>query len=163
MFILSLDKCLLSSGSDDWPTPKSFFDELNKAWGFTLDPCSNDVNAKCVKHYTKEDDGLSKVWKNEVVFCNPPYGKDIPLWINKCLESWTIHGSRVAILIPARTDTRYFQKVLRAGCERGVVVMNRLTDRPGSGIGLFFIPGRLRFGYEEKDCAPFPSILITLN
>ena len=53
---------LMSSNTPEWATPQSFFDALNREFSFTLDPCSTHENAKCEKHYTKEDDGLSKSW-----------------------------------------------------------------------------------------------------
>lgn len=56
---------LMSSKTPEWATPQSFFDMLNEEFHFTLDPCSTDENAKCEKHYTKEDDGLSKNWGGE--------------------------------------------------------------------------------------------------
>jgi hypothetical protein len=73
-----------SSASPEWATPQDFFDKLNAEFGFTLDPCSTKENAKCKKFYTQEDDGLSKSWKGERVFCNPPYGRVIGKWVEKC-------------------------------------------------------------------------------
>ena len=57
--------------SNEWETPKCLFDELNKEFNFTLDPCCDHNNAKCEKHYTKKDNGLIQDWSNEVVFMNP--------------------------------------------------------------------------------------------
>ena len=51
-----------SSKTDDWATPQDFFDQLNKEFHFTLDPCADNHNHKCEKFYTKEQDGLSKDW-----------------------------------------------------------------------------------------------------
>lgn len=51
-----------SSKTDEWATPQDFFDQLNKEFHFTLDPCANDQNHKCKKFYTKEQNGLSKDW-----------------------------------------------------------------------------------------------------
>lgn len=53
---------MFSNQSDDWATPQDFFDELNKEFDFTLDPCADDKNHKCEKYFTKEQDGLSKNW-----------------------------------------------------------------------------------------------------
>ena len=53
---------MMSSNTPEWATPQSFFDALNREFSFTLDPCSTHENAKCEKHYTKEDDGLSQSW-----------------------------------------------------------------------------------------------------
>lgn len=51
-----------SSKTDEWATPQDFFDQLNKEFHFTLDPCANKQNHKCEKFYTKEQDGLSQDW-----------------------------------------------------------------------------------------------------
>lgn len=51
-----------SSKSDEWSTPKELFDELNKEFGFTLDPCSTDDNHLCDKYYTIQDNGLDQDW-----------------------------------------------------------------------------------------------------
>ena len=55
----------MSSKTPEWATPQSFFDSLNQEFSFTLDPCSTHENAKCEKHFTKEDDGLSRPWGGE--------------------------------------------------------------------------------------------------
>ena len=94
----------LTSNKDDWETPQKLFDELDAKYHFTLDPCATPTNAKCKRYYTIADDGLSKSWKDEVVFCNPPYGRNIGEWVKKCAEE----EADVVLLIPARTDTSYF-------------------------------------------------------
>lgn len=81
-----MNNSLFSSKSVEWETPQDFFDELNEEFHFTLDPCSTNENAKCEKHYTREQDGLLQDWTGEIVYCNPPYGKDMPKWIKKCYE-----------------------------------------------------------------------------
>lgn len=48
--------------SDEWGTPKDFFEEINKEFGFNLDPCATEENHKCDRYFTKEDDGLLKDW-----------------------------------------------------------------------------------------------------
>ena len=61
---------MFSSKTDQWATPHNFFDKLNDEFHFTLDPCADEFNHKCEKYYTKEIDGLSKIWFYETVFCN---------------------------------------------------------------------------------------------
>ena len=51
-----------SSQSNEWYTPRAVFDELDKEFNFTLDPCATKQSAKCAKYYTQDDDGLSKDW-----------------------------------------------------------------------------------------------------
>lgn len=79
-------KACYSKASCEWETPQDLFNKLNEEFGFTLDPCSTDANAKCEKHYTKEQDGLSKDWTGDVVWCNPPYGRESVRWVRKCYE-----------------------------------------------------------------------------
>lgn len=130
---------LMSSNTPEWATPQGFFDTLNREFSFTLDPCSTHENAKCEKHYTKEDDGLSQNWGGEKVFCNPPYGRELPKWVKKCYEE-SRHAD-VVMLIPARTDTRWFHDYIYGKAE------------------IRFIKGRLKFG-NAKQTAPFPSMVV---
>ena len=53
---------MFSSATDQWATPQSFFDELDKEFQFNLDPCADNQNHKCKKYFTKEDDGLTQSW-----------------------------------------------------------------------------------------------------
>lgn len=84
---MTLNPSLFSSKTDMWATPQKFFDDLNSQFGFTLDPCATHENHKCAKYYTEEQDGLKQSWDNEIVFCNPPYGKTIGEWIKKASEA----------------------------------------------------------------------------
>ena len=43
-----------SSKTDQWETPQDFFDQLDKEFHFTLDPCADETNHKCEKYFTKE-------------------------------------------------------------------------------------------------------------
>lgn len=60
-----------SSTRDNWATPPWLFERLDSYFHFTLDPCSSHQNAKCRRHYTRDDDGLKQSWKGETVFMNP--------------------------------------------------------------------------------------------
>ena len=59
---MGITKGMMSSRTAEWATPQKVFDQLDAEFHFTLDPCSTDENAKCRRHYTKADDGLSKSW-----------------------------------------------------------------------------------------------------
>lgn len=90
-----LNQGLFTSKTDLRSTPQSFFDKLNEEFWFTLDPCSTDENAKCEKHFTIEDDWLKQSRDNEIVFCNPPYWKEI----KKRVQKWAFArgGGRYAL------------------------------------------------------------------
>lgn len=132
---------MFSSKTDLWSTPWNFFDKLNDEFHFTLDPCSTHENAKCYKHFTIEEDGLLQDWGNEVVFCNPPYGRQIKDWVKKAYEESQKDNTTVVMLIPARTDTIYFHEYIYHKAE------------------VRFIKGRLKFG-DAKNAAPFPSMVV---
>ncbi|REI09518.1 DNA N-6-adenine-methyltransferase [Staphylococcus felis] len=129
-----------SSVSNEWTTPQELFDYLNDIYGFTLDPCSDGINAKCSKYFTENDDGLSQDWSNEIVFMNPPYGRAIKDWIKKAYEE-SQKGATVIALIPSRTDTKYWHDY----CMKA----NKIT----------LIKGRVKFG-DGKNSAPFPSAIV---
>ena len=131
----------LSSKTDNWATPQDFFDKLNEEFHFTLDPCANYENHKCDMFYTKEQDGLTKDWGGHVVFCNPPYGKEIADWVRYSYEQSQKPNTTVVMLIPARTDTRYFHDYIYGKAE------------------IRFIKGRLKFG-DSTTAAPFPSMVV---
>lgn len=130
---------MMTSNTPEWATPQKFFDELNEEFSFTLDPCCTHENAKCEKHYTKEEDGLSQNWGGQIVFCNPPYGRELPKWVKKCHEE--SRHAVVVMLIPARTDTRWFHDYIYHKAE------------------IRFIKGRLRFGDATQN-APFPCMVV---
>jgi phage N-6-adenine-methyltransferase len=134
------NKLHFSSKDMTWETPQSFFDELNKEFKFTLDPCASKDNYKCPKYYTEEDDGLQKSWDNEVVFCNPPYGRGLGNWVKKASEA---KGGVVVMLIPARPDTKYFHQYIYKQ----------------ENVEIRFLKGRLKFG-DSINSAPFPSMLV---
>lgn len=52
----------------EWSTPQYFFDMLNDEFHFSVDVCSTHENAKCEKHYTKEEDGLIQDWGGRKCF-----------------------------------------------------------------------------------------------
>ena len=79
-----INKGLFTSNTDLRATPINFFEKLNNEFWFTLDPCATHENHKCERYFTKEDDGLKQNRDNEIVFCNPPYWREI----KKRVEKW---------------------------------------------------------------------------
>lgn len=139
---MSFNRGLFLSEDMDAETPQEFFDRLDAEFHFDLDPASTHENAKCERHYTVEEDGLSQPWDG-TVFCNPPYGREIGKWVKKGYEE-AQRGNTVVMLLPARTDTRWFHDY----------VMKALEIR--------FIKGRLKFSGAENS-APFPSMVVIFD
>lgn len=96
-----------SSKTNEWYTPLSVYNPLHEEFKFTLDPCCTPESSKCDKYFTKEDDGLIQRWNGEVVFINPPYGRDIKHWVKKVYDE-SNNGAICVMLIPSRTDTSYW-------------------------------------------------------
>ena len=130
---------MFSGKTDMWATPQDLFDELNAEFHFETDVCAIPENAKCQKYYTPEINGLSQPWSG-VCWCNPPYGREIGKWVKKAATSKAL----TVMLIPARTDTKWFHDY----------VYNKAETR--------FIKGRLKFGGAQNS-APFPSMIVVFR
>ena len=136
---------MFSSKTDKWATPQGFFDRLNDEFHFTLDPCADEFNHKCQKYFTEQQNGLIQDWSGEIVFCNPPYGRETQHWVQKCFsEVYSGNCPCAVMLIPARTDTRWFHQYIYKKAE------------------VRFIKGRLKFG-DSKNAAPFPSMVVVFK
>ena len=64
-------------------------------------------NAKCVRYFSPEQDGLVQDWGDAVCWMNPPYGRTIGLWMVKAYRS-SLAGATVLALVPTRTGTRWW-------------------------------------------------------
>lgn len=119
-----------SKNTDDWKTPSVLYNHFMEH-GY-IDVCP----------FQSKEDYLLKEFHNQKLYCNPPYSKNkyFVEWLYKQVEN----GCNVWMLIPSRTDTKYFQKMMNDGCL------------------FFFIKGRLRYN-DGNMGAPFPSVLINLN
>lgn len=136
---MSINTSLYSSRSQEWETPQNLFNDLDREFKFELDVCATSRNAKCINYFTKLDDALSQNWKG-VCWCNPPYGRGIDKWLKKAEDECEKHGSTIVMLIPARTDTKWFHQYIYGKVE------------------VRFLKGRLKFS-EAKNSAPFPSMI----
>lgn len=124
-----MSRTLFSSASDRWATPRALREALELEFRFTLDPCPLwELGEERI-------DGLIRPWTGERVYCNPPYGREIGLWLERALEA-----ELAVYLLPARTDTEWFHRYCLEASE------------------LRFLKGRLIFGSARFN-APFPSML----
>jgi len=121
-----------SSQKTNWKTPSGFYKKLNKEFHFDFDPCPANPRFN----------GLKIAWKQRN-FVNPPYGRVLPLWVKKAFEE-SQKGKIVVLLIPSRTDTRYWHDYVMKADE------------------IRFIKGRLKFS-GHKNSAPFPSCIVIFD
>lgn len=148
-----------SSVTDQWSTPQSYFNSLTSEFSFTLDVCALASSAKAPIWYgpdhqdpTKRD-GLVQDWTADaaggVVWMNPPYGRNgISDFMHKAMAE-SDRGATVVCLVPARTDTAWFQDTA-------------LARQAAGRAEIRFIRGRLKFG-NSKNPAPFPNCLVVFR
>ena len=129
---MKIGVCFLSQ-RQNWKTPKKFYEELNKEFHFDFDPCYTGG-------VTWDNSGLSVDWKQSN-FVNPPYS-DIARWMKKAYFEHK-KGKTVVMLVPSRTDTKWWHDFVMMADE------------------IRFIKGRIHF--DERGPAPFPSAIVVFR
>jgi site-specific DNA-methyltransferase (adenine-specific) len=101
-----------------WETPQPFFDMLDAEFGFTVDVCAWNHNAKLERYFSPLEDGLKQDWSREVFWMNPPYGRgqDVYSWVRKAYESALAGGTGVALL-PVSADTKWYHEFVMRSTE----------------------------------------------
>lgn len=154
----------------DWGTPPDLFDALAAEFGpFDLDPCGHPlsyVSKQCGTYYA--NGGLDKPWFGRV-FVNPPYGREIAKWIERAAREVEKDNAHIVVaLVPARTDTRWWQTFVLGEVWRPTNQDFRLRNCPMWDVEadvtdriqmVRFLAGRLRF-VGAKASAPFPSAIV---
>ena len=80
-----------------------------------------------------------------IVWCTPPYGREIGSGVRKASFA-SGGGATVVMLIPARTDTKWFHDYIYKR----------------DNVEVRFVKGRLKFG-NSKNSAPFPSMVVVFK
>lgn len=145
---MSQPDIFIGDRATDWATPRAFLDWLDheRSWVPNLDAAADIRNTKAPHFFNESDDGLSKEWYGNV-WLNPPYGRAIPEWLEKCNEQIKRKEvESIMVLVPARTDTKWFHELIM----------------PHAYL-VFLIKGR--FNHERSNAvaganAPFPSMLV---
>jgi phage N-6-adenine-methyltransferase len=142
-----------TSKAQDYGTPKCLYEELNKEFHFVLDPATSADNPLQTKYwYTETDNGLVSSWnKGGNVYVNPPYHsrRSIDKWVKKAHDESLEHKITVVMLLPVRSDTRWFHNY----------IWNRYKFY--DNVEVRFLKGRLKFQTKDQiqNSAPFPSLL----
>ena len=138
------DKTGVGAGSMEWQTPPDLFAWLDQRFKFDYDAFASHENALC-DHYSTIDgtfrlfdrtvhpdndlaegerrpvlwhqaDGLNYPWADLSVYINPPYSRGL---IEQCIQKAYNERNNAAIivaLVPASTETQWFQKYLLHAC-----------------------------------------------
>lgn len=144
---MTLNDALFSSENHAWGTPPDFFASLHAEFDFEIDLAALPENALLPKFYTPADNSLSQNWttsSGKAAWLNPPYGREIGNWVRKAYESSVEHGTTVVVLVPSRTDTRWWQ------------------DWAMKADEIRLVSGRLKF-VGAPTSAPFPSAVLVFR
>ncbi|QAS00233.1 adenine methyltransferase [Lactiplantibacillus plantarum] len=141
-----ISKALFTSNKEDWETPQDFYDRLNAKYHFEWDLAASDDNAKCGHYFTRDDNSLEQDWEglSGNLFLNPPYGRELKLWVKKAATTGLKDKQKLVMLIPSRTDTSYWHDYIFNHAE------------------IKFLRDRLKFEVDgiSGDSAPFPSAVV---
>jgi site-specific DNA-methyltransferase (adenine-specific) len=149
-------KVHFSHKSDEWETPQELFEELNREFFFEWDVAATQDNSKCKVYIDAETDAMTQDWSKSN-WCNPPYSK-VREFTAKAAEE-AKKGNLTVMLIPARTDTRFFH--------------DHIYKK--SNVEVRFLKGRLKFISPDgkllrgtkmngsNNSAPFPSMVVVFK
>lgn len=147
---------MFSKKSDEWGTPQDLYDSLNEELGpFDMDVAATAENSKCMYFASKDthQNGLEADWMNKN-WCNPPYSQ-VKEFAKKAQEE-AAKGHMTVMLIPARTDTKFFHEYI--------------YQKPN--VEIRFLKGRIKFISPDgsllrgtsmngsNNAAPFPSMIV---
>lgn len=126
---------------DDWETPKSLYNKLDKIFKFDYDPCP----------LKPRFDGLKTEW-GKSNFINPPYSRKLKeAFIRKAYEE-SKKGKICVMLLPVSTSTKIFHEI---------IYPNALIS---------FIEGRVKFKgvntkgeYVENRCGMHDSMIVVFR
>ena len=135
----------IGGGHDKWGTPQDLFDEIRAKYfnHIPFDPCPNFARLlEGTFTDSCEQDALTAdhVWREEELFINPPFS-DIEPWVKK---ADSVQGRKIVLLLPARTDSKWFQEY-------------------GRNAEIVFIKGRVNYvdiNSTKKSSASFGSMLM---
>ena len=131
--------------SDNWATPKEFYDKLNAEFAFDFDPCPLNEN-----EITPDKDGLLIEW-GQRNYINPPYSRKLKeAFVMKAIEE-SKKGKLCVMLLPVSTSTKLFHEAIQPNANE-----------------IRFIKGRIKFvgvntkGELVNDKAPMHDSMIVV-
>lgn len=149
---------VLAKGSDFWGTPLSIFEPYHQEFRFTIDASADATNHLLSRWWgpgsTLGEDALTASWVGETCWLNPPYSR-IRAFTEKARYEQIINGVTTVMLIPSRTDTRYWHDY----------IWDRSCSTWHQGIEGRFHKGRIKFWKTDEpdkqtQTAPFPSVFV---
>lgn len=127
-------KPLMTSKSDNWATPFILYDFIVNKLKYS------DLFPYCSTY----DQYENKEYFDEKLFINPPFSEINKVRFSDYIDLLVRNGNKLLILIPSRTDTKIFHKLMSYGAT------------------LYFFEGRLHFNDSDKP-STFPSCLLYIH
>ncbi len=119
-----------SGGPGNWTTPAAIRQQLCDEYGLDLDVAAEAHNALTPRFLR---DAFAERWKTSCRwFCNPPYGNIRP-WVDRALQEASRHGNQGIALLPASTDTTWFNAAISSGHCRFWLFVGRIHFAPPEG------------------------------
>lgn len=133
--------------ADDRFTPRYLIEALHKEFRFTLDAAGNIKSPATQIISSWPGDGLVVSWKNERVFCNPPYSQ-IPRWVEKATLEMDAGGcALVVMLLPwNRQEQPWWQHYIEMGRDGRLPNLNSRITTIALGGGQYGVKGRVKYG-----------------
>jgi len=159
---------MFSSKTAEHLTPGWLLDLVERVAPIGLDPCGHPLAESSLRtraifqtmpigrpmgteKFWIEGDGLKTAWtpllravrKTEIVFVNPPYGRELRAWAAKMAAE---RDCAIVALVPARVDTAWWREL--------------------DPLAWCALSGRVKFldsEGTEQDAAPFPSAVCLLH
>ena len=104
---------MFKRGDPERETPKWFFDHYDREFHLGLDVCATTKNKKCVRFFTKAENGLRRKWFSNI-WLNPPYSEIEP-WCEKAWEYARTGKGVVVALLPIWPTAPWFKKYASHG------------------------------------------------
>ena len=142
------------SDKQDWATPPAMVEWLVENQVIeqpTFDVAASPHNAKAPEYFTEQDNALIQDWPAGILWCNPPFGNELPKFIQKALdELWRLPpDTRIWFFVPARLCTGWFHDLVW----------------PNADV-IYFLKGRVNFlehGQDTRANAPFPNMMFSFK
>ena len=107
--------------SDNWATPKDFYNKLNEEFNFDFDPCPLNEG-----DITPEKDGLLVEWGDRN-YINPPYSRKSKEAFVKMAIEYSRKGRLCVMLLPVSTSTVLFHDFILPNASEIRFVRGRIS------------------------------------
>lgn len=149
-----------SSKSNEWETPDEIYRPLNAKFMFDMDLAASPENAKHRVFFSQENSALDKNWIDygKAGWMNPPYGREVGDFMEYSYhQSIAFPELTLVHLVPARTDTKWYQEFCAKGdityIKGRIKFINRekIQEQEDKGEKIIYLP------------APFPSAIVVFR